>query len=144
MKQKKLTYIEFGNRIKEILLTVEVEDKDLLLNKTDALILAHTNKAASPRKKESKVSAETLEKAALLHKMLTPELQTCQDINKRLGKEVFSPLTLSNLLKYIPAPVVKDQVIREVVSKKGLKQQKYYTAYALEFTENEQDQEDAE
>lgn len=85
--------------------------------------------ATATRKKVSKVSPETMLKVSQIKAVLSGEFMTTAEINEKLGSD-FSPLTVSNCMKYIEG-WEKGQKIMTVTDSKGLVQQKLYAAYRL-------------
>lgn len=93
--------------------------------------LAHRAEYSATHRKPSasKVSPETKARAAEIASVLTDTPMTAAEINAALGKD-YSALQIANAAKYIDG-VANCKVIRETVTKAGLRAEKEYTAYFL-------------
>lgn len=108
--------------------------KEQILDKLNALADSYTKKAeyAATHRKPSKAkgpSAETKERAEQIKGVLTDNPMTTAEINVALGTN-FSALQVANAVKYLDN-VQTAKVIREAISKDGLRADRQYTAYFL-------------
>ena len=95
--------------------------------------LAHRAEYAATHRKPSQAkgaSDATKALAAEIGAVLTDTPMTTAEINEILGAD-YSPLRVSNAVKYIPG-VVSQKVVRETVDKNGLKVERQYTGYFID------------
>lgn len=105
-----------------------------VIDKLEGMIAQEVKRAeyAATHKKPSQAKGPgeaTLAIAREVESVLTDTPMTSAEIAEALGKD-YSPLRIANASKYI-AGVQSQKVVREVVGKNGLRQERQYTAYFL-------------
>lgn len=116
----------------ELELTQELAEN--IIDKANDLAVQQAKKAeyaaTHPSKSKAKGASEkTKAMAAAIKGVLTSEPMTAAEIASALGTDL-TALQVANAVKYIDGAVTS-KVVRETVSKTGLKSEKFYTAYAL-------------
>ena len=105
-----------------------------VIGKLEGMIAQEVKRAeyAATHKKPSQAKGPgeaTLAIAKEVESVLTDTPMTSAEIAEALGKD-YSPLRIANAAKYI-AGAQSQKVVREVVGKNGLRQERQYTAYFL-------------
>lgn len=113
---------------------IPADKKVQIMDKLGALADSYTKKAeyAAAHRKPSQAkgaSADTKARAQEIAAVLTDTPMTSSEINIALGKD-YSALQIANAVKYIEG-AEKSKVIRETVTKAGLRAEREYTAYFL-------------
>lgn len=134
---KKMTYVEFGERMIDILHGLEeFPDQKELIEKAEDLVSSHRAKSekakerSAQKEKTSKVSQKTLDNAKAVKAVLSSEPMTSDEIAIAAKNPNLTALLVANAVKYIDG-VEKTKVRREKVNSKGLKAEKEYTAYFI-------------
>lgn len=134
---KKMTYVEFGERVIDILHGLEeFPDQKELIKKAEDLVSSHRVKSekakerSAQKEKTSKVSQKTLDNAKAVKAVLSSEPMTSDEIAIAAKNPNLTALLVANAVKYIDG-VEKTKVRREKVNSKGLKAEKEYTAYFI-------------
>lgn len=133
----KYTYTDFASDViklanGEIELTADLSAKltakatDL---RTSQMKKAEYNATHKSTKAPKGASAETMNKANAIGKVLSNNPMTAAEISAVVGTE-YTALQVANAVKYIDN-VKSCKVVRETVNAKGLKAQKEYTAYYI-------------
>lgn len=136
-KTSRYTYTDFAQDVLGLLegkvqLTDAVKAK--MADKAKALLAAQESKAAynaaHPKKGAAKgASAETKAKADAIRGVLTSTPMTAAEINAALGED-YTALQVANAVKFIEG-VQSCKVVRAVLTSKGLRAEKEYTAYSI-------------
>lgn len=139
-KNTRYTYVSFGNEVVDVVASaltnklIDAMQAERMIDKANALIATQEKKstynAANPKKSTPKGASEKTQAVAnALASVLTDIPMTTAELNEALGT-TYTPLQVSNAIKFVPN-WAKETVVRDVVSPKGLKSQKEYTAYKV-------------
>ena len=134
------TYITFAEEVKALIegkLEITDEVAARITEKADALIATQEKKSAynknNPKKSTAKGASETTKANAdaimAILGYTEDAARTARDINAELGTD-FTALQVANACKFIPN-IQSCKVVREVVTTKGLRAEKIYTAYYI-------------
>lgn len=137
-KEMKMTYQEMATVLLNHLITGETladEVKTACHKKLEDFIVSLEKKAeysaTHQKKRESKISTETLELVEKIGKLLADgQVRTSAEIARDLGMQDLTPLRIANVAKRIDN-IKKTKKVAEVVNSKGLYQQKEFVAYFI-------------
>lgn len=141
MAKSKLTYRQFAELAISLARGEEIDNFDVeqFIEKAEALIAQQERKSeyskANKKPSVSKVSQKTMDNAAAVLAVLTPELQTTAEINAAAGLSL-EPLAVSNAIRYIERErtIVKGKKVEQTSRVKDgqtLTSDTLKTAYAL-------------
>ncbi len=136
MATKTYTYVDFAEDVVALTEGMEftAETLEKIRNKAFAFMATQTKKAeynaTHPKKSSAKGASEkTVATATAVRAVLSAEPMTGAEIAVATGLEL-TALQVANACKYIEG-VTSCKVIRDTVTKSGLKAQKEYTAYTI-------------